>query len=156
MTHCMFLCDVAKNYPHTHTRVCAATRGCVKQTWSCDRQTTEEEGRLRKAAELQATSRTKIIMRTSQHPRGCKWLCPPPEESKHFLRGSCKTRHHLTDTSWQQHVDHYWFPLLLHLEKNSLQETFQQSWVGSPCFVLKHKGGIEGKLQHSVYLVLEV
>lgn len=29
MTHCMFLCDVAKNYPHTHMNMCG-------HSWACE------------------------------------------------------------------------------------------------------------------------
>lgn len=50
-----------------------------------------------------------------------------PENSKHFLPGGCETRIRLTDTGWQQHLDQYWFPFLLYLEKHGLQETLQQS-----------------------------
>lgn len=73
-----------------------------------------------------------------------------PKNSKHFLPDGCKTLLHLTNTSWQQHLDQYWFPFLLYLEKHGSHAKRRHcNKVRLPLFItalLKCKGSKEESL----------
>lgn len=78
--------------------------------------------------ELQVTSKVRI-MRESQHPWARVWLCPFATDRgsllELFQRGAsvsslmaARLYSVAPNTSWQQHLHHYWFPFLLCLEKH--------------------------------------